>query len=390
MVNNTLMLLAAFILFSKLLTDFFYKINLPPVLGMILIGLIIGPTGFNFIAQGTDDYFKLKFFADIGVTILLFMAGLETDLAQMKKVGRNAFLVALAGVFIPLSLGFGVTYIFYSNPVVSIVMGIILTATSVSITVMTLMDLKKLKTIEGNIILGAAIIDDVLGILILTFVFGFLGKGQMPVFAGLMVIVAYIVGAGLLGVFVFPLILNFANKLKAEMPVVSIALALLFFFAWAAQKAEIAAITGAYLAGLFMGQTVFKHRISEGVSMVGHTIFISIFFIFIGVETNLRVAEINYPFTALIIVAAISGKLLGAGFSARSLGFGWRRAFGIGSGMIPRGEVALVIASIAMEGLKDRGFTETHFSAVVVMVAVTALIAPFLLKYFFREEKKGG
>ncbi len=112
MVNNALILLAFFILFSKILTDFFYKINLPPVLGMIAIGLLIGPTGFNFISPGTGDYFKLKFFADIGVTILLFMAGLETDLTQMKKVGKNAFLIALGGVVITLVLGFGVTLLF--------------------------------------------------------------------------------------------------------------------------------------------------------------------------------------------------------------------------------------------------------------------------------------
>ena len=154
MVSNALILLAAFIFFSMLKTDFFYNINLPPVLGMIIIGLILGPSGFAFIVPETADYEKLKFFADIGVTILLFMAGLETDLRQMRLVGKNAFVVALAGVFIPLGLGFGVTYLFYSSVMTSLIMGIILTATSVSITVMTLMDMEKLKTVEGNIILG--------------------------------------------------------------------------------------------------------------------------------------------------------------------------------------------------------------------------------------------
>ncbi len=265
-------------------------------------------------------------------------------------------------------------------------MGFILTATSVSITVMTLMDLDRLKSPEGNIILGAAIIDDVLGILILTFVFGMMGEGQVSLFTALSVIVAYIFGAVILGIFIFPIILNFANRLKAEVPVVSVALALLFIFAWAAQKAEIAAITGAYLAGLFMGQTVFKHRISEGVSMVGHTIFISIFFIFIGVETNLRVARLDYLFTVFIILSAVAGKIAGGGIVAKARGFSWNRAMRIGSGLVPRGEVALVIASIAMEGVKNRGFNETHFSAVVLMVAFTAVITPFMLRYFFKGE----
>ena len=385
MVSNALILLAAFIFFSKLLTDFFYKINLPPVLGMIIIGLILGPSGFAFIVPETADYEKLKFFADIGVTILLFMAGLETDLRQMRLVGKNAFIVALAGVFIPLSMGFGVTYLFYSSVTTSLIMGIILTATSVSITVMTLMDMQKLKTVEGNIILGAAIIDDILGILMLTFMFGFMGESQGGVFSAILVIVLYIAGAALLGVFLFPLILNFANKMKAEMPVVSIALALLFCFAWAAQKAEIAAITGAYLAGLFMGQTPFRHRINEGVSMVGHTVFISLFFIFIGVETNLRVTKLHVTYTILIILVAIAGKLLGAGSAARAIGFGWRRSLTIGAGMIPRGEVALVMASLIATEMKGAAFNETQFSAVVIMVTVTALVTPFMLKYIFRD-----
>jgi len=384
-VSNALILLAAFIFFSKLLTDFFYKINLPPVLGMIIIGLILGPSGFAFIVPETADYEKLKFFADIGVTILLFMAGLETDLRQMKSVGKNALLVALAGVFVPLGLGFGVTYLFYHSIMASLIMGVVLTATSVSITVMTLMDMKKLKTVEGNIILGAAIIDDILGILMLTFLFWFSGTSEGGLFSSLAVIFLYIVGAALLGIFAFPRLLNFASKMKADRPVVSISLALLFCFAWAAQKAEIAAITGAYLAGLFMGQTPFRHRINEGVSMVGHTVFISLFFIFIGVETNLKVANLNVLFTLFIILAAIAGKLLGAGFTARGIGFGWRRSLSIGAGMIPRGEVALVLASLVATEMKGVHFTDTHFSAVVIMVAVTALITPFLLKFLFKD-----
>jgi len=384
-VSNALILLAIFIFFSKLLTDFFYKINLPPVLGMIIIGLILGPSGFSFIAPETADYDKLKFFADIGVTILLFMAGLETDLLQMRKVGKNAFTVALAGVFVPLGLGVGVTYLFYHSVMTSLIMGVILTATSVSITVMTLMDMKKLKTVEGNIILGAAIIDDILGILMLTFLFGFSGASEGGVFSSVVIIFLYIIGAALFGIFLFPGILNFASKMKAERPVVSIALALLFCFAWAAQKAEIAAITGAYLAGLFMGQTPFRHRITEGVSMVGHTVFISLFFIFIGVETNLKVANLNILFTIIILLAAVGGKLLGSGLAAKGVGFGWRRSLSIGAGMIPRGEVALVMASLVATQMKGAHFTESHFSAVVIMVAVTAVITPFLLKFLFRD-----
>ena len=385
--GNALIFLAVLIFFSKLVSDLFTRINLPPVLGMILIGLIIGPTGFDLLTDA-HDMEKLYFFAEIGVIILLFMAGMETDLQQMKKIGKNALLIAISGVIVPLILGYGVSYLFLHNQIESIMLGVVLTATSVSVTVMTLMDMKKLGTVEGTTIMGAAIIDDVIGIFVLTIVLALTQKGSGGnVWGSFLMILLYIGGASLVGIFVFPILLNLVDKLKSEKPVVTTALALLFLFAWAAQKAEIAAITGAYLAGVFVAQTRFKKRVEEGVNLIGQVVFVSLFFVFIGVKTQLRGGNIDWWFSLAYVAVAIVAKIIGAGGMARILGFDWKRSMRIGSGMIPRGEVALVVAtlvSVSQGGSLD----DKHFSSVVFMVIISAFVTPFLLKLFFKEKNE--
>lgn len=383
MEGNALLFLAFFILFSKIITDTFSRINLPPVLGMILIGLLVGPTGFNLLSDH-EDISRLHFFADIGVLILMFMAGLETNINDMKKIGKNALIIALAGIIVPFIGGFLVTWYFYQDIMVGVMMGLVLTATSVSVSVMALMDMKKFNTVEGSTILGAAILDDIIGIIILTIVLGMTGKGEHGVGYSITMIVLYIGVGSAVGIFLFPILLKWVDALKSEVPVITTALALLFLFAWAAEHAEVAAITGAYMAGLFIGQTRFKHRIEEGVNTIGQALFVSLFFIFIGFDTNLRGGNLNWMFTLAFLGVAIITKMIGAGIAARALGFDWRRSMVIGSGMIPRGEVGLVVASLVT--LEKGGYlTPEQFSAVVFMVIGTAFITPFLLKVFFKD-----
>lgn len=407
MSSNAILFIAVFVLLSKFISDLCSRIKLPPVLGMILIGLIAGPTGFNLVQSATDMEL-LKFFSEIGVVILLFMAGIETDLQEMKKVGKNAFFIALAGVLVPLLMGYFLCILFYpddpDNHLVGLMMGVILTATSVSVTVITLMDMKKLNTVEGTTIMGAAIIDDVIGILLLTFVLGFIGGGsggeETHIWTSIGMIVGYIIAAVAVGIFVVPWILNQASKLRVEKPVIAVAFALVLIFAWSAEQAEIAAITGAYLAGVFIGQTRFKHKVEEGMNVIGQAIFVSIFFVFIGLETNLR-GQIDWWFAIAFTAVAFISKIIGAGGIARALGFDNRRAMAIGSGMIPRGEVGLVIASmvsgasaVAGEAAESSSklaiLNNEHFTAVVFMVIVTAFIPPFMLKIFFKDKKTEG
>ena len=387
--HYTIIFIILSIIFSaKILASIFQEINLPPVLAMILVGIIIGPTGFNLLPH-EGELEILKLFSQIGVIILLFLAGLETDLEELKSIGKNSFIIALGGIIFPFLFGFLTTWFFTGKIEAAVIMGLILTATSVSVSVMTLMDIGKLKTVEGNTIVSAAIIDDVIGIILLSVIFGFMGnEGEanlMEIGKTLLFIVGYFVFIFAFGIFIIPFLSRNINRIKGEMFYLVFAFFIMFLFSWVAETVEIAAITGAFFAGLFLGKTKEKHAIEEGAKTIGHTLFVTIFFVFIGLETNLRNLKLEIlPFVAVFILVAFLGKIFGCGLFARLIGFDFKRAFRIGAGMAPRGEVALIIASLAM--VKHDFLSENEFTAVIFMVIVTAFVTPFLLKASFHEK----
>ncbi len=370
--------LAIILLLSKYVAALSLKFKMPPVLGMILVGILIGPSALDIVK--TDVV--IQWLSKLGVIMLLFTAGLDTDLQQMKSQGKVSLLSALGGVTIPFLLGFFTSRFFGLNNFSAVLIGTVLTATSVSVTVMTLIEMKKLHSPEGTTILGAAIIDDIIGILMLTFVFGLHGGGESITFS-LLKILAYFVFSFLIGFFLFKPILRFTKKLNVEEGIVTLALALCFFFAWAAEKAGIAEITGAYIAGLFIGQTRHKRTVSEGVETLGQSFFVAIFFINIGLETHLENISGNPLFIILVILFAVTGKMLGAGAGAKLGGLSLKQSARIGAGMIPRGEVALIISAIALtKGI----FTQTEYSTTVLIVIISAILTPPLLKLTFKEK----
>ncbi len=235
--------LAVILILSKYVAALAIKFKMPPVLGMIITGILIGPSALDIVK--TD--IVIQWLAKIGVILLLFTAGLDTDIVQMKSQGKASLLTAGGGVLLPFLLGFFTSRFFGLDNFSSILIGTVLMATSVSVTVMTLIDLKQLHSSEGTTILGAAIIDDVIGILMLTFVFGLHG-GENNILFSMGKILAYFVLSSLVGFFLFRPIIRFTKRLNVESGVVTIALALCFFFAWAAEKAGMAEITGAYIS----------------------------------------------------------------------------------------------------------------------------------------------
>ena len=370
--------LAIILIVAKYISALSLKFKMPPVLGMIIVGIILGPSGIDIVK--TD--IVIKWLAKLGVIMLLFSAGIETDIEQMKSQGRISLLTASGGVLIPFALGIGTSLFFGKDIFSSTLIGTVLTATSVSVTVMTLIDLKKLHSPEGTSILGAAILDDVIGILLLTFVFGLHGEGK-NITLSIAKILTYFAAAFAFGFFLFKPILRFTKKLNVEAGVLAVALALCFFFAWAAEKAGIAEITGAYIAGLFIGQTRHKRTVREGIDTLGQSFFIAMFFINIGLETHLENISGNPLFIILVIIFAVSGKTFGAGIGAKIGGFTWLQSIRTGVGMIPRGEVALIISSMAL----TRGiFTQTEFSTTVLLVVISAIITPPLLKITFKNK----
>ena len=332
-------------------------------------------------------------FADVGVILLMFVAGLETDLAEMRRVGKVAFWAAFGGVVLPMAGGIA-TAVLFGLPLYweAIFIGTILTATSVSISAQTLMEIGALRTREGATILGAAVIDDVMGIIVLSFVVAFarassgsadLGEVALVVVRMAADFAVAIVAGRLLGP-----VLSWVNRLPVTQAVLSAAVVIAFLYAWAAEEGGgVAAITGAYVAGVLLAQTRFKEQIVAGIHPLTYSIFVPIFFIGIGLQANGRELGDSIAFTLVLVVVAILTKALGCWLGARMLGFNTAESVRVGAGMISRGEVGLIIAGY---GLANGLIDQPVFSAAVVMVLVTTMITPPLLKLTFPESRFVG
>jgi Kef-type K+ transport system membrane component KefB len=379
MQNHDILLHLAIIIFlSKVLGAVSKWLKLPPVIGMLILGVLLGPTVIHFIEP--DEV--IMWIAQVGVLFLLFEAGLETNIKQIRSDSKQAMLPALGGILVPFLLGGGLSWVVSHNLLQSLVVGVIFTATSVSVSVMTLIDLNKLRGLEGRCIVNAAIIDDIVGILLLTVVFGIAGgDAENPVLLlSITKILAFFVISFAVGIFILkPFFLNLKRVLMDNV-VISLAIAVVLLYAWFAERTGLAGITGAYFAGLFIGQTQHKHAVQEGIAKVGKSFFVDVFFVNIGLQFNLLEIEAEPLFLLIFILLAVFGKLLGSGFGARLMHFDMTRSFRIGAGMIPRGEVALIVANM---GLAKGLLPPDILSATILMVIVSALITPLLLKFGF-------
>lgn len=375
--EHVLVHLAIILVLAKYGSALFVRLKMPPVLGMLLAGLLLGPSGFSLLEEDV----AISWLARLGVIFLLFAAGLETDVSQLKRQGKVSSLVALGGVILPFAGGIALLSSFGADSAKSAIMATMLTATSVSVTVMALIDLNRLRSPEGTTILGAAVIDDVIGFLILTFVFAIYGGGE-SIWLVIAKVVLYFVGTFLIGNFLFRPFMELSRKTNIEKAVVTIGIALCFVFAWAAEQVGVAEITGAYLAGLYLGQTEFKRTVLEGIDDLGQSFFVSIFFINIGLETYIEGISGDPVFITLLVLLALFSKVIGSGLGAKLGGFSWQQSLRVGIGMIPRGEVALIVASMAMD---KNIFTHVEFSITVLIVVVTAILPPPLLKLAYRQ-----
>jgi Kef-type K+ transport system membrane component KefB len=378
--------LAIIIFLSKILGAVSRRFRQPPVIGMLILGVLLGPTVLGWIQA--DEI--ILWIGKVGVLFLLFEAGLETDLKRVKKDSRQALLPALGGVILPFALGLGFSLMLNPSLTQALIIGVIFTATSVSVSVMTLMDLKKLKNLEGRCIVNAAIIDDIIGILLLTIIFGIstgVGESSANIWLQLGKILLFFVLAFLGGVYLLkPLFLNL-RKLLLDNVVVSLAVGVVMLYAWFAESTGLAAITGAYFAGLFLGQTEYKLNIKDGVSALGKSFFVDVFFVGIGLEFNLFEIEAEPMTVGIFIFLALFGKAMGSWLGSRLNGFDNVRSLRVGFGMMPRGEVALIVANMALA----KGLIATDIlSATILMVIFSAILTPILLKISFTRMGRKG
>lgn len=360
------------------------KFSLPPVVGALLAGIFLGPVCLNLV-QPNDTISAL---AEIGVIVLMFEAGLETDMKELKRSGFASLIIAVLGVITPLILGYIVAGSMTTEILQRIFVGVILTATSVSITVETLQDMGKLKTSAGTAILGAAIIDDILGILLLSIITSVGESGSTDAISVLGVfgkMIVFFVLALLSGMLVFRffqyLLKGLNEEHKRRIPVFAFAFCLLS--AYVSELFGIADITGAYIAGIVLCNLSQNDYIKTKVEVVSYMLCTPIFFASIGIKTDLSgLTSSAFSFTILICIVAILSKVIGCGLGAKLCHYSNKESLQIGIGMISRGEVALIVAN---KGIKSGLMDERLFAPMIVMVIVTTLLTPILLKFVFSE-----
>ena len=382
--------LALILLSTKVLSLVTRRFKLPQVVGALLAGLVLGPAIFNVINE-TDFITRL---AELGVIVLLFTAGLESNISDFKKNGKVAFIVACLGVLVPLIggtiLGFIVNGGGFSNKtqmIQNIFVGSVLTATSVSITVETLKELGKISTNVGNVIIGAAIIDDVLGMLVLTIVTG-LSDSSVNIGIVILKIVGFFAFAIIVGYITYILFNKWIYKYnidKRRFVIAAFVFCLLLAFS-AEQFFGVADITGAFIAGLVLAGNKETPYITKRFETLSYMILSPVFFASIGLSVKFpHFNEKLIIVTIALITIAIITKIIGCGLGAKACGFNNKESVQIGTGMVSRGEVTLIIAS---KGLSLGLLSNYFLTPIIMMVVVTSILTPILLKLVFSKENK--
>lgn len=376
---NVLLPLAAILLTARLAGALSRRAGLPGVLGELLAGLVLGPSLLGLIRADA----LLSSVADLGVLVLMFIAGLETDLVQMRQVGKAATLTALGGVVLPFAAGFGFGAALHLPVASSLFIAATLTATSVSVSVQVLSEAGALRSRLGSVILGAAVLDDVLGILVLSVVLALSGKGDNLALT-LVRLLAFFPLAILMGRLVIsPLLRRLTQGHETEAGL-ALVLAVVFVYAWAAEAlGGLAAITGAYVAGVLLAHLPEAAGITKGARTVGLALFIPVFFVMVGVQADLHALSAAPLLAVGLTLIAVLTKAVGAGLGARAAGLPWSEGNAIGAGMVARGEVALVMATL---GLSNGLLTQTLFTVVILMTVASTVLTPVLLRFALRNE----
>ena len=364
------------------------RLKAPMVVGEIVAGLLIGPCLLGWVEPSPF----IKQMAEIGVILIMFSAGLETNLQELKKSGLAAFLIACVGVFVPLVGGsllymciYGFSEFGTDEFFKAVFIGCIMTATSVGITVEVLKEMGKLKSRVGQTILSAAIIDDVIGIIVLTFVLGFkdpdsntlLVTGKILLFLVLSLIIGFIV---------FKLFKFYDDRHTHTRRIPIIAVTLCFIMAYIAEKYfGIADITGAYIAGIILCNVTDAEYIDRRVSINGYMFFAPMFFVGIGLETDFSSVDSSMiVFSVGFVLVAMLTKIIGCGFVSKCFRYSWIDCLKIGAGMMTRGEVALIITN---KGLGLGIIDSSYFTAVILLIIVSSIVTPIVLKLLFSKSK---
>ena len=382
--------LAIILVSAKILGLLARKMKVPQVVGEIVAGLLIGPSVLGLVGQTSF----LTQMAEIGVILLMFSAGLGTNLKNMIKTGPFACLVAVCGVAVPLILGTLLYMLFYGFAAVgsphfykAVFIGVILTATSVSITVQTLSELGKLKSKLGTAIVSAAIIDDVIGIMVLTVVIG-IGANTSGASAGILSVIMrsllFFVFSGVLGYACYKLFKALNKKYSHTQRIPIFGLALCMFMAYAAEKYfGVADVTGAFVAGIILCNINDAEYIERKMAINSYILFGPVFFAGIGLKTDIHgISGTIVLFSICFVLVALVSKIIGCGLVSRICKYSWRDSLIVGVGMMTRGEVVLIVAQ---KGLSVGLLDPIYFTPGIILIIVSSILTPIFLKLLFAK-----
>ena len=360
--------------------QFSARLKLPAVVGELLAGIIIGPAVFNLVQPSGI----IKVFSDIGVIFLMFLAGLDSDIKTLKRLLRPSVLVAAFGMIVPIIIAYMTGILFKFSEVESLFLGLTFSATSVSISVAVLQEMGRLEGKEGMTILGAAVADDLLSILLLSIVSGLTGVSEPGSNMGkdlalsLLIQAAFLILLVLLSVYVIPRLINLSQRLTLPVPETLVTMIIVAFASWGAEEVGLSNVIGAFFAGLALNRTSAQKTLKKNFIVIGYSSFIPIFFVSIGLDMSIKGILHDFILFIVLVIGGVFSKLVGAGLGAKIAGFSNSSSLLVGTGMVSRGEMALVVAQI---GLTNHLLAPAAYSTVIGAIIMTTVISPFLLKW---------
>lgn len=377
----------AIILISTLLAGHMSKrIGMPAVIGQLLVGIILGPALFGVLHENSF----IHTFSEIGVVLLMFIAGLESNLTLLKKYFKPSLVVAILGVIVPVISMYGMSLAFGISQLESLFIGVIFAATSVSISVEVLRELNVLESKEGTIILGAAVVDDLLAVIILSVLTSLFGaqlaaasSTHMSLGLSLLLQALFMVAVYFSVKWIVPSVMHLSRRLLVPYASAITSLIICFGFVWFAEAVELSAVVGAFFAGIAISQTPYKEEINRHIEPIGYTVFIPVFFVSIGLSMNLASLNQHILFITILTVLAVFSKLIGSGLGARWMNNSPQGAYTIGAAMISRGEMALIIAQI---GYNAKLLSELYYSEIIFVIIITTVLAPLILKHAVKRQ----
>lgn len=378
--------LAGLLLVTQVVAHLCRRVEIPEVIGQILVGIIVGPAILNWVhLDGMMNEFQ-----EIGVIILMFIAGLESDLSLLKKYLRPAVIVAVIGVIVPVIVMGGASYLFGFTKMESLFIGVIFSATSVSISVAVLREFNRLDSREGATILGAAVADDIIGVIMLSIMISMIngskgGHTNLPLGLALLLQVLFFGGTYLVVRWLAPYLMHLSERLLTVAAPSVMAMIICLGMAALADYVGLSGAVGSFFAGIAVANTHRKKTIDRSFIPIGYALFIPLFFVSVGLNMRFDNIQRSFVFVIVMTVLACLTKLVGCGAGAKLSGFNLPSSYVVGSGMVARGEMALITAQI---GYEAHLMSSMYYSDVITVIILATVLAPFMLKHALKTAHK--